>query len=121
MTTEYQERINQLLQEIDRLHIILTNNIAQNKSEVDMIRSTNTALKSQLTVLSEQLLAGNKREEELTTKYKLLTKRITTYEETLENIRSELVTIQLMTGELRQERDLLIKKVMIHLFRIPFW
>jgi hypothetical protein len=40
-----------------------------------------------------------------------LTKRVTAYELVLEEIRSELISIQLRTGELRQERDLLIKKV----------
>jgi uncharacterized small protein (DUF1192 family) len=63
MATEYQARITLLIQEIDRLHSILNNNIAQNKADIELVRATNAALQSQVTLLSEQIQAGQKREE----------------------------------------------------------
>lgn len=68
------------MQEIERLHTILNNNIAQNKSEVDSIRITNNALQNEFKNLSEQLKSTQTREEDLTKSYKLTSKRIVRYE-----------------------------------------
>jgi uncharacterized small protein (DUF1192 family) len=55
VSAEYQSRISMLRQEIERLHSILSNNIAQNKADVELVRATNAALQAQVAAQGEQL------------------------------------------------------------------
>jgi hypothetical protein len=118
---EKETQITGMLQELNRLHHILLTNDKNFRSEADFLRARNAHLLNEHARLALAAQTDNKKSEDAQQAARLIETKTAALEELTRGLQTEFTILQAIVGELKEERELLIRKVHLALCSTFRW